>query len=43
MCIVDEHVAAKCASGVIVDAAGAVGDIAHYERFGAGTEAGQNI
>ena len=38
-----EQVAAEGASGVVVDAAGAIGDVAHDEGFGAGTELGEDV
>ena len=41
--IVDEDVAAECASGVVVYAASAVRDIAHDQRFGARAELGQDV
>ena len=41
--VVHEEVAAKGAGGVVIDAAGAVGDVAHDEGFGAGAEAGEDV
>lgn len=41
--VVHEQVAAEGAGGVIVDAAGAVGDVAHDEGFGAGAEASDDV
>lgn len=41
--VVHEEVAAEGARGVVVDAAGAVGDVGHDEGFGAGAEAGDDV
>ena len=41
--VVNEEITFERTSGVIIDAARPVGDIAHDERLGGGTETGQDI
>jgi hypothetical protein len=41
--VVDEHVAAECSGGVVVDAAGAVGDVAHDDDLNPGAKLGQDV
>ena len=43
MGVVHEEVAAERAGGVVVDAAGAVGDVGHDEGFCGGAELGQDV
>lgn len=43
MGIVDEEVAAEGAGGVVVDAAGAVGDVSHDDCFNAWAELGEDV
>lgn len=43
VCVVDEEVAAKCARCVVVDAAGAVGHVAHDQGFDARAELSQDV
>ncbi len=41
--VVHEQVTAQSASGVVIDAAGAVGDVAHDEGFASRTELGEDV
>ena len=41
--VVDEEITAHGSRGVVVDAAGSVGDVAHDEGFDAGAELGEDV
>ena len=43
MCVVDQQVAVESTCGVVVDAAGAVCDIAHDQIFGLGAEGAEDV